>query len=117
MNRLNFFVYGILRKNERADLSKYCEFQGLGTINGKLFDIGECPALILDDDSSIVEGEIYKVSPEVIENIDKYESECGDYIKKEITVKLHNNQEVKALSYIYRNKDHLKDKQIINDGF
>jgi gamma-glutamylcyclotransferase (GGCT)/AIG2-like uncharacterized protein YtfP len=79
------FVYGTLRKGERADLSRsshsMCvDFVGEDRINGEMYNLGWYPGLktttreFVKPDEPIVEGDVFRIrSSSVVPFLDAYE--------------------------------------------
>jgi gamma-glutamylaminecyclotransferase len=75
MPRVRLFVYGTLKRGfAREDLMNGATFDGAAmTQRGyALYDLGEYPALVLGTDG-VVHGEVYRVTPEHLEALDRYE--------------------------------------------
>lgn len=62
------FVYGSLRSHFRSPayeyIARYFNLVGEGTVNGKIFDMGEYPAAIPLNDGSLIKGELYTIKNE-----------------------------------------------------
>jgi len=74
------FVYGTLRRDPESELSdllaRHWRFIGAATVQGRLFDLGAYPGLVLDETNGHVSGELYQITtswPQVIERLDEYE--------------------------------------------
>ena len=71
------FAYGTLRTGGGATLSgDLPNFRSLGfaTVKGSLFDLGEYPALLLDESGTQVHGEVFEVDEETLDILDEFES-------------------------------------------
>jgi gamma-glutamylcyclotransferase (GGCT)/AIG2-like uncharacterized protein YtfP len=68
------FVYGTLR---RGGSNHYrmdgAEFVTAGTVRGRLYQIDWYPGLILEGNVDQIVGEIYQVSPSVLDELDSFE--------------------------------------------
>ncbi len=90
MTKHLLFVYGTLRKdgvNAMRKLYPNSTFVGISSVNGRLYDMGGYPAIVLDDNASSVIGEVYKVEDETLAKLDAFELDA-DYHRTavEITV-------------------------------
>ena len=111
------FVYGTLRKdipNSRVHLlaqeAQGVTFVGYWRIQGRLFDLGEYPGLVLSHDpDSWVHGEVYALHnpQETLSRLDDYEG-CGpndpkphEFDRVEKDVVLDSGASGKAWVYIY----------------
>ena len=77
-NQNLLFVYGTLQKKVAAATEKKlmedCKYKGKACLWGKLYDVGEYPALIESwNKTDIVKGELYSVSNEKLEEIKEHE--------------------------------------------
>ena len=103
------FVYGTLRKdigNSRfhvlAREAREVTFVGHGRIQGRLFDLGAYPGLVLSDDSGTrVRGEVYALSNprETLSRLDDYEG--SEFERVERSVVLDSGASDKAWVYAY----------------
>jgi gamma-glutamylcyclotransferase (GGCT)/AIG2-like uncharacterized protein YtfP len=95
------FVYGTLRRGERADLQKQAHnfgvsFMGIDVINGKMYHLGAYPGvknLVVEFDSNlpIVYGEVFRIhEPSIVALMDAYEGYDAD----EPTRGLYNRSQV-----------------------
>ncbi|NJN49928.1 MAG: gamma-glutamylcyclotransferase [Polaribacter sp.] len=120
------FVYGTLHhsiKNEMSVfLSKNSDFIGDGFISGKLFDVGNYPALILDTNSTVF-GSIYQLKNELVlsildayEGFDRQNPTESLYIRTQIDVKLQDKKSVNCWVYIY-NKSTQNLKEIESGNY
>ncbi len=121
----HLFVYGTLRKAFENDILRpilpYIKFQGIGFLKGKLFDLGEYPAVIeSSSDSEKVKGEIYEIKdPEIVFNVlDEYEGVndvTAEYSRRKKIVSFTKGKRIKSWVYIYNQSFHSKLNQI-KDG-
>jgi gamma-glutamylcyclotransferase (GGCT)/AIG2-like uncharacterized protein YtfP len=100
MNTHFVFVYGTLRRGGIRALPRIfpdSEFVGAANVNGRLYDFGEYPGLILDESNSMVTGEVYEIDEETLKRLDEIEV-SSNYLRKqtEITV---NDREVTCWIY------------------
>ena len=109
-NRMStvLFVYGTLRRGLRLHHHMDgAEYLSEGRVKGDLYDIGAYPGLVVDPNSNWVTGELFAVDELILARLDKVEGydqhlqAFSEYIRKDVTVLKPNNQELKALTYIY----------------
>lgn len=74
------FVYGTLRKDERANrMMRKCEYMGEDRIVGRIYDLGSFPGMktvtrVFNTEEPIVVGDVYQIPDEdVINALDYYE--------------------------------------------
>jgi len=82
MKTVRIFVYGTLKRGQRQDLANYIPapvYLGEGWVYGKLYDLGHCPALVLDDTAGQVFGEVWELDSTLFAALDRYEADCGDF--------------------------------------
>src|SRR6266540_457473 len=81
-NIYRLFVYGSLRSGFHnavyAYISRYFIFDGLGAVQGKLYDMGEYPAAIPATEECFITGELYHIASQetfeyAMEQLDDYE--------------------------------------------
>jgi len=109
------FVYGSLRSGFHNPvynyISRYFVFDGMGTVQGKLYDMGEYPAAIPCSEAYFITGELYHIAQVedfgwVMEQLDDYEGllvEPGGiplYRREPVNV-LFKNTAVTAWMYWY----------------
>jgi gamma-glutamylcyclotransferase (GGCT)/AIG2-like uncharacterized protein YtfP len=85
MTRHLVFVYGTLRRGGiRAMPSIFPDatFIDDAKVNGRLYDFGEYPGLLLDESNSPVVGEVYEVDDETLGKLDEIEAE-SHYLRKQ----------------------------------
>ena len=108
------FVYGTLRRDPSHDMSDVlvgtARFAGDACVEGRLYDLGAYPGLVLTNDGHRVRGEVYELSAQdwtnVIEKLDAYEG-CTpldpaphEYRRELIKVEMSTGQRAKAWAYI-----------------
>lgn len=111
------FTYGTLSKNaaprEIAPTFKKLKYVGKGIVNGKLYDLGNFPGIILSKSSrNKVYGHVFELpdDPSVLKDLDKYEEFSSSrrasslFVRKQIPVKFMSGDPVKCWIYVY-NKD------------
>lgn len=88
------FVYGTLRRGERNDIARYRPpplFVGPASIDGRLYDLGAYPGVVLGSGGRVV-GEVYRITAEVEAALDILEEVkadgSGEYRKKEVPVEV-----------------------------
>ncbi|MBK0379030.1 gamma-glutamylcyclotransferase family protein [Mucilaginibacter segetis] len=104
------FVYGTLLQQHNKFtlyLNMHCSFYNKGQIKGRLYDIGEYPGLIVDNNAGYVYGNIYKIgNPEILRELDIYEGNGPEeeqpnlYIRQKHLIETDNDT-VKAWLYHY----------------
>jgi gamma-glutamylcyclotransferase (GGCT)/AIG2-like uncharacterized protein YtfP len=107
------FVYGTLMKGSAEDWQEKvaAELVGRGSINAKLYDLGDYPGAIPVDGSNRqhVRGELYRLSnPELATSIlDEYEEvlpsqpDEGLFVRALVTVTLDDGRKENAWAYFY----------------
>ena len=114
-NIYRLFVYGSLRSGFHnsvyAYISRYFIFDGMGAVQGNLYDVGEYPAAIPCTEDHFITGELYHISQVeefdwVMEQLDDYEGllvEPGGnpLFRRETVNVLFNNTTVIAWMYWY----------------
>lgn len=101
------FVYGTLRSKVdipvKTEIGKSWELLGESEIKGKLYDMGDYPALVPagPGEDSTVKGEVYLVHDpaKVFGLLDRYEGYA--YSRKQETVSLPDGAQVQAWVYWY----------------
>ena len=88
------FVYGTLRRGEERDINLLRpapQAIACASIEGELYDLGTYPGLRLGG-ARRVKGEIYAISPALERRLDEIEAvwpeSGGEYVKREVTVRL-----------------------------
>lgn len=102
---LAVFVYGTLKTGEcRAHFLEGMEFLGVAqtTPHYRLYDCGEYPALIEDQPGVCVEGELWKVTPDCLSELDAEEGvDLGLYRRASVTLRApHNSLVVETYLYL-----------------
>lgn len=68
------FVYGTLRRGGSNHFRmEGAEFLATATVRGRLYQIDWYPGLILDEAGDGITGEIYQISPVMLERLDAFE--------------------------------------------
>lgn len=91
--KITIFVYGTLQRGGSNDINRFDpapEWVGHGCLRGRLFDLGHCPAFILDEKGHLVWGEIYRIVKDHFTALDRWESQCGDFRLKCVEVMTKN---------------------------
>ncbi len=107
------FVYGTLRRGERADVSKKCAatYVGVARARGKMFRVEDHPGMVeSDDESDKVIGEVYRLEDALRAwpVLDEYE---GDEFERSVTsVRMADGQILQAWAYFYRGDTSQKDR-------
>ena len=97
----NVFVYGTLMRGERAH--SYLDgavFMGEYLLrNHEMYDLGRYPAIV-PAPGGVVYGEVYRITSDMLVNMDSYEGEGYLYYRK--TVKVENKGvRLEAFVYVY----------------
>ena len=123
------FVYGTLMSRFDNPMSflleSNCQLVGKGIIKGRLYDAGDFPAAVYDEQSEeTIKGEIHLIHPEkfnkVIHLLDQYEgfSEGNEaaslYVRNVLPVQSEDGHSVPCWAYIY-NQSTAK-MQLISEG-
>ncbi|MGH9671014.1 MAG: gamma-glutamylcyclotransferase family protein [Terriglobales bacterium] len=108
------FLYGtLLPERAPAEVAKAVRQLrriGRGSVSGKLYDLGEYPAAILDKRSrSRISGEIFEVpgGPAVLKTLDKYEGfnprhpRASLFVRKRWPVVFQNGKKLNCWLYVY----------------
>ena len=111
----HLFVYGTLRAGHRHAmydlLVRNAAFLGKGTIQGRLYNLGEYPGIVLSQTASeLVQGETYTLLPEnqeeTLKLLDDYEGIGSsyplphEYKRALVAVTLSSGAKVQAWAYI-----------------
>jgi gamma-glutamylcyclotransferase (GGCT)/AIG2-like uncharacterized protein YtfP len=92
------FIYGTLRAGEINDIGKAAARNALdmpllvgeATVRGRLFDFGNYPGLVPDDDGIHVKGDVYQVDDRLVSVLDEieqvYPGEAGLFIQHKVSV-------------------------------
>lgn len=97
-----FFVYGTLRQGESNDITQQHprpRFIGRAWVLGRLYDLGDCPGLILDPSAGRVAGEVYTVAPCVIPILDAIEDDCGIFFRVQVEVHMRDGRQLSCVLY------------------
>lgn len=109
MSKVRMFVYGTLKRGQRQDLARYeptPAHLGEGWVTGRLYDLGHCPALVLDASAGPVWGEVWDVDAALFEALDRYEASCGDFCLRHVQVHFAGRVETMAV-YEIGPREHL----------
>ncbi|HVE06852.1 MAG TPA: gamma-glutamylcyclotransferase family protein [Paraburkholderia sp.] len=92
------FVYGTLRAGEINDIGKAAARNalampmliGAATLRGRLFDFGNYPGFVPDDDGIHVKGDVYQVDDKLVSVLDEieevYPGETGLFVQHKVSV-------------------------------
>ena len=97
-----FFVYGTLRQGESNDINHQRpqpRFIDHAWVRGRLYDLGDCPGLILDPSAGGVAGEVYAVAPRIIPILDAIEDDCGIYFRVHAEVRMRDATRLSCVLY------------------
>ncbi|QDT56128.1 Gamma-L-glutamyl-butirosin B gamma-glutamyl cyclotransferase [Caulifigura coniformis] len=82
------FVYGTLKRGDcRHRFMAGSRFLGIATTapGFRLYNLGEYPALVEDNSGGQIEGEVYEVSPAILEVLDEVEGVADSlYVRKRL---------------------------------
>ncbi|MCC5908759.1 MAG: gamma-glutamylcyclotransferase [Balneolaceae bacterium] len=117
MEKEYLFVYGTLLSSLNSPagsvLKMYAKRISPATIQGRLYDIGGYPGLVLADDGAeegeIIYGELYMIREKenLLSALDEYEGcsprfpEPREYVRKVIPVTTPERKQVQAWAYLY----------------
>ena len=76
------FVYGKLRKGGALPMDENfpgAVFVGNATVNGRLYDLGQFPGLVINGLETKVRGAVYEIDDETLENLDEIEASAEYY--------------------------------------
>ncbi|MDH5445309.1 MAG: gamma-glutamylcyclotransferase [Gammaproteobacteria bacterium] len=121
------FIYGTLLSGYghpmHEILGRYADLSGIGFINGKLYELGDYPGLVLSNNTSkVVWGEIYIIreNEELFRYLDEYEG-CAshqpqphEYRRDLVTI--HDSPEHSLLAWTYLYKHAVTDLSLIPGG-
>jgi gamma-glutamylcyclotransferase (GGCT)/AIG2-like uncharacterized protein YtfP len=102
MNQHLVFVYGTLRRGGTRAMSTIfpeATFIAQATVQGRLYDFGDYPGLLLDDSNSLVVGEVYEVDDELLKRLDEFEA-GSHYLRKQVELAVDEGRKT-ALVYVY----------------
>jgi len=111
----SIFVYGTLQRGEEREpmWPRVPRLIELGTIRGRLFDLGPYPALTEGDD--LIRGELWHLEPkdigvtlDVLDEIECYGKDDIDlYLRRVVAARTENGQTVEAFTYFFASPDEL----------
>lgn len=107
------FVYGTLKRGQRNHpLLKGAEFLDTGITAGRIYSVGSFPALTLPKSHrEYVQGEIYRITPEMLPRLDRLEGVPHMYTREEQQVWGDGDdrrESVQAYVYVWaRSTDHM----------
>ena len=84
------FVYGTLRRGQARSMSirfPNSEYIVDAKVNGKLYDLGAYPGLLLNASNSVVTGEVYEVDDETLNKLDEFEG-ASNYWRKQVEISI-----------------------------
>lgn len=104
-------------------LLRYAELTGTGYINGKLYELGHYPGLVLSNNvQKIVWGEIYKIHDDeaLFRYLDDYEG-CASNSRKPHEYRrdmatIHDTPEHSLLAWVYLYKQPVNHLQLVPHG-
>ena len=123
----HFFSYGTLLSGIQHPMHElmlqYAELSGTGFINGKLYDLGNYPGLVLSNNvKKIVWGEIYLIRDEdkLFQYLDDYEG-CARYSPKPFEyernlVSIHDTPQHSLLAWTYLYKLPVRHLPLVPNG-
>ena len=84
-------------------IGQNARFEGEGTVQGQLFDLGVYPGVVLSPDAQDrVIGEVYRLDPlsagETLRELDEYEG--MEYRREIVPVRLEDRSSVEAWAYV-----------------
>ena len=100
MSRHLVFVYDTLRRGDARSMSirfPRSKFIGDARVSGSLYDLGAYPGLLVNESSSLVNGEVYEVDDEILNELDDFEA-SSSYSRKQVEVFLGPH---KRICWIY----------------
>ena len=89
------FVYGSLRSGNAHPMSQRfpeSKFISAANVNGRLYDLGEYPGLLLSETESPVVGEVYEVDDALLQELDEFEA-SSNYLRRQVTISFGNQKE------------------------
>ena len=100
-NECYVFVYGTLMRGEPAH--SYLEgavFMGEYLLRGhEMYDLGRYPAIV-PAEGGVVYGEVYRITPDMLADMDAYEDEGSLYYRKTVAVENAGGR-LEAFVYVY----------------
>lgn len=113
------FVYGTLRTAVRDPeyqmLDRHVEFVGMGSFQGKLYNLGPYPGAIPSpSEEDVLTGEVYLLEDpdHILPILDDYEGH--GYHREQLDVRLDTDERIKAWIYLY--DEPLKEENRILSG-
>ena len=107
MERTNIFVYGTLKRNQRANhilTDAGAQFLGDCELPGyALYDLGAYPAIRKASYSKVF-GELWSIDSDRMAEMDSYESEGSLYDRSKVTVIFSDGEKAEAEAYVYKRK-------------
>src|SRR6266404_430281 len=100
MDKHLVFVYGTLRRGSARAMSirfPGSKFIAEAKVSGGLYDLGAYPGLLLSEPNSLVIGEVYEVSDELLNELDDFEA-ASNYSRKQVEIFLGSDRRT---SWIY----------------
>ena len=94
------FVYGTLRKGGASAISRLypdSRFIANAAVGGRLYDLGEFPALLLDESSASVIGEIYEIDDNALNALDEFEASAA-YLRRQVEISVNGEM---RLCWVY----------------
>jgi gamma-glutamylcyclotransferase (GGCT)/AIG2-like uncharacterized protein YtfP len=88
MNKQFVFIYGTLRRGAVGSMSARfpkSKFIAEAKVNGSLYDLGPYPGLLLNESNSSVNGEVYEVDDELLNELDEFEA-SSNYVRKQVEI-------------------------------
>jgi gamma-glutamylcyclotransferase (GGCT)/AIG2-like uncharacterized protein YtfP len=122
------FVYGTLRKGERADLRSQVHqhdvvFCGMDVINGELYHLHSYPGVkttpqdIFNESMPCVTGEVFRIThPSIIAFLDAYEGYNSDRPESGLYDRLQTKTAAGRLVWVYTYNGPVTSEQLILDG-
>ena len=115
------FVYGTLQRGEERDTMWPCQPTKVeyATLRGRLYDLGQYPALLDGDD--LIEGELWhfkerqmSLTLDALDEIECYGNDDVDlYIRRVVSVKTKCGQDLDAHTYFFANPDELAVVRVV----
>lgn len=123
----HLFVYGTLLNHFKNDtllsIEKFLKFKSNGYLKGKLYDLGEYPAVVEDADTlDNVKGEVYLINnpDKVFDILDEYEGVNdveAEYKRKKKLVTLSEGKNIKSWVYVYKKQIEPNLKKIVGGDY
>lgn len=119
------FVYGSLMAGVRSRVAKtfhaQAEWVGVGRVKGRLYDLGEYPGLVLGNDESYVQGQVFRIFNKdiLLPFLDEYEGlipehpAASEYRRELATVQLADHF-INCWMYLYNQA--ITDLPLIESG-